>query len=164
MNDQFSRILSSCVVVLVCILTAAFVARKSAFYRCLLRDTTQRELQLDGLRGFLALGVLVGHCDFAHEWLKTGNWTSDSRLIVFFGQGAVFLFFMITGYLFWGKAIQGMGKVNPVTMWIGRLRQRGPEYRQVCVCCQCVSVRAGDCLSRCKGFPAEQKIESCGFC
>lgn len=128
MSDQLPRILSSSVVVLACILMAAVIARTSTFYRGMLGDTAQRELPLDGLRGLLALGVLASHCDHAHEWLKTGQWTSNCRLIVFFGQGAVLVFFMITGYLFWSKAIRAKGRVNPVTLWIGRLRRLGPLY------------------------------------
>ena len=142
MIDQLPRILSSSVVVLACILMAAVIARTSTFYRGMLGDTAQRELPLDGLRGLLALGVLASHCDHAHEWLKTGHWTSNCRLIVFFGQGAVLVFFMITGYLFWSKAIQAKVRVNPVTLWIGRLRRLDSEYSQVCDWWQGVSRRA----------------------
>jgi peptidoglycan/LPS O-acetylase OafA/YrhL len=44
------------------------------------------------------------------------------------GQGAVLVFFMITGYLFWSKAIRSNGKVNPIMLWMGRLRRLGPLY------------------------------------
>jgi peptidoglycan/LPS O-acetylase OafA/YrhL len=128
MSDQLQSILSAIVVVLACVFTASVMARKSGFYRGILGDTAHRQLPLDGARGLLALAVLAAHSDFAHEWLTTGCWESNSSLIVFFGQGAVLVFFMITGYLFWGKAMQAMGRVSPVTLWMGRLRRLGPLY------------------------------------
>jgi peptidoglycan/LPS O-acetylase OafA/YrhL len=128
MSDQLPRILSAIVVILTCVLMASVIARKSAFYRGILGDTVHRELPLDGARGLLAVAVLAHHSDFAHQWLKTGHWDSNCRLIVFFGQGAVLVFFMITGYLFWGKAIQGKGRVNAAILWIGRLRRLAPLY------------------------------------
>ncbi len=128
MSDQLPRILSAIVVVFACVFMASVMARKSGFYRGILGDSVDRELPLDGARGLLALAVLAHHSDFAHQWLTTGRWESNSSLIVFFGQGAVLVFFMITGYLFWGKAMQATGRVSSITLWMGRLRRLGPLY------------------------------------
>lgn len=123
-----TRLLIICLIVVACIATALFVARKSAFYQDMLMNTSGRELSLDGLRGLLATGVFAHHCDFMLHWLNTGSWSSDSRLIIFLGQGAVMMFFMITAYLFWAKAIVGKGKISPLGLMRGRLRRLAPLY------------------------------------
>jgi peptidoglycan/LPS O-acetylase OafA/YrhL len=74
------------------------------------------------------MAVFAHHTVFARNWLATGSWSANSRLIVAFGQGAVLVFFMITGYLFWAKALKARGKMDASALWIGRLRRLAPLY------------------------------------
>jgi peptidoglycan/LPS O-acetylase OafA/YrhL len=61
---------------------------------------------IDGLRGLLAFGVFVHHASIWFVFLKTGVWdVPDSRLFAHLGQTTVTLFFMITGYLFFGRLL-----------------------------------------------------------
>ncbi|WP_419760663.1 acyltransferase family protein [Acidisoma sp.] len=64
--------------------------------------TTRARVQtIDGLRGFLAIGVFIHHSVIYHQYLLTGRW--DVPPSVFYtniGKAGVTVFFMITGYLF----------------------------------------------------------------
>ena len=61
---------------------------------------------LDGLRGFLALAVLFHHGAIYHGYLKTGIFAlPPSRFYTDLGEAGVAMFFMITGYLFWGQIL-----------------------------------------------------------
>src|SRR5579864_2584871 len=65
-----------------------------------------RSRTIDGLRGFLALGVFFAHGSGYYVYMKTGYWGAGPS--VFFnqlGSIGVALFFIITSYLFWGKAV-----------------------------------------------------------
>ena len=56
---------------------------------------------IDGLRGYLAIGVFTHHFVVTHNWYLTGNWHSPSEnFLNNIGQASVAIFFMITGYLF----------------------------------------------------------------
>ncbi|MGF6764079.1 peptidoglycan/LPS O-acetylase OafA/YrhL [Paraburkholderia sp. GAS33] len=62
---------------------------------------------IDGLRGILASSVFFHHItmlgfDITHH---TSGLT-PSRFYSFLGSGAVSMFFMVTGYLFWGKLLE----------------------------------------------------------
>ena len=62
-----------------------------------------RYTTIDGLRGFLALSVLIFHLVVTHEFIETGRWDLPrSRFHALLGPIGVSLFFMITGLLFWG--------------------------------------------------------------
>ena len=59
---------------------------------------------MDGLRGILALSVLVHHFYITYFWKTTGLWKRpESDLLNNFGAIAVSFFFLITGYLFISK-------------------------------------------------------------
>ncbi|ENB9092752.1 acyltransferase, partial [Shigella flexneri] len=63
-----------------------------------------RNNQIDGMRGFLAIFVLIHHAAIWHGYLLTGVWkTPSSNLLTNLGQVGVSFFFMITGYLFFSK-------------------------------------------------------------
>ncbi|WP_434715324.1 acyltransferase family protein [Paraburkholderia sp. A3RO-2L] len=90
---------------------------------------TQRINTLDGIRGYLALSVMVHHCVVAGLWVKTGVWALPphffySRL----GSVGVALFFMITGYLFWGKLIKAQGRPDFIALYISRVFRIAPVY------------------------------------
>jgi peptidoglycan/LPS O-acetylase OafA/YrhL len=88
-----------------------------------------RHEALDGLRGFLALGVFFCHSASKYSELTTGErlegLSTPYRLM---GEGAVVFFFMITGFLFWAKALKMGGRIDFVGLIRGRILRIGPMY------------------------------------
>lgn len=88
-----------------------------------------RYTTIDGLRGFLALSVFVFHLVVTQEFIETGRWElPKSRLYALLGPIGVSLFFMITGFLFWGKLLRAKGRPRWYELYIGRLFRIGPMY------------------------------------
>lgn len=84
---------------------------------------------LDGLRGYLALTVFFHHAVARHFYRSTGVWQyPDSALYGFGPQIAVALFFMITGFLFWLKAMRSGGGLDWKSLYRSRLRRLLPLY------------------------------------
>lgn len=84
---------------------------------------------LDGLRGLAALSVFVFHLIVTHRFIETGIWEiPDSRFYALLGPVGVSLFFMITGFLFWGKLLRVQGRPRWADLYIGRLFRIGPVY------------------------------------
>lgn len=87
---------------------------------------------LDGYRGYLALCVVVCHSYLSYFIIHDGN--SDRATSFFFpslGKIAVAQFFLITGFLFWGKALDK--KIKPVAFYLSRVFRLGPLYLAVAV-------------------------------
>ena len=109
--------------------TTAGIARYSKFYRRELSDSGKRELALDGLRGMAALMVATHHAALSRGWLITGGWgDAQSPVLQLFAPAGVIIFFMLTGYLFWGKARARNGQMNAFKLWRGRLYRIAPLY------------------------------------
>lgn len=89
--------------------------------------TSHKVETLDGLRGFLALGVVAHHITEMITSSKTGIWQT-SPFFVTLGQLGTSTFFMITGYLFWSKLLSKKGKLDWVGLYIGRLFRISPLY------------------------------------
>jgi cytochrome c oxidase assembly factor CtaG len=87
---------------------------------------------IDGLRGFLAFGVFVHHAAIWYAFLKTGQWVvPESRLFTHLGQSTVTLFFMITGFLFYGKMLESRHQRAPVDwlrLYVSRCLRILPLY------------------------------------
>ncbi len=83
---------------------------------------------LDGLRGFLAYAVFFGHAAAYHRYVFDGVWRGTRPFYNFGAEAAVALFFMITGYLFWGKLLSEGGRPNWVGLYLGRIFRIGPLY------------------------------------
>lgn len=84
--------------------TARFLLLKSDFYQEAVQLSSQAKYQtLDGLRGLLALSVFFTHAACNYSVLSGGAW--ESGIYKYLGDAAVWCFFMITGFLFWSKAI-----------------------------------------------------------
>src|SRR5690349_10423474 len=88
-------------------LGAGVTARRVPFYsRLLAASTGSRYAMIDGLRGYLAIGVMLHHVTCNWSYYVNGRW-GPSMSGVFNGLAplGVSEFFLITGFLFWGKAI-----------------------------------------------------------
>ncbi|RSZ38494.1 MULTISPECIES: acyltransferase [unclassified Variovorax] len=89
----------------------------------------QRTATLDGLRGFLALSVFVHHLMVTHGYIVRGEWSfPPPGFPTLLGQVGVGVFFMITGFLFWGKLLDAKGRPDWKSLYIGRLWRIGPTY------------------------------------
>ncbi len=125
----FKLFAGSLVMMLVVILTSLVIMRHSKFYQGELARTGGREVTLDGLRGLAALMVAVCHAGMVSLWIKSGQWLAvRPNVLQSFGSIGVIFFFMLTGYLFWGKARKANGKINPLKLWRGRLYRIAPLY------------------------------------
>ncbi len=89
-----------------------------------------RYATIDGLRGFLALGVFLCHGCIWYFHARTGRWElPPSNLYTHFGQSGVALFFMISGFLFFSKLIDG--RVRPIDwgrLFVARFLRLAPLY------------------------------------
>lgn len=88
-----------------------------------------RYVGLDGLRGFLALAVVLHHCAISYTFQLTGKWeVPASAYYTLLGQGGVAVFFMITAFLFWGRILDQSGKVDWRALYVNRLFRIAPLY------------------------------------
>jgi peptidoglycan/LPS O-acetylase OafA/YrhL len=88
-----------------------------------------RVVNLDGLRGFLALSVFFHHAAVYHTLFATGTWTyPGTRFYFLLGGFGVAFFFMITGYLFYSQLLRSHGKLDWRKLYIGRLFRILPLY------------------------------------
>ncbi len=107
-------------------LVARLVLLKSEFYQQAVQLSTQAKYQtLDGLRGLLALSVFFTHAACNYTVLRGGGWESGSYK--FLGDAAVWCFFMITGFLFWSKAIASP-QLNLKAFYTNRFLRIFPLY------------------------------------
>ncbi len=108
---------------------AAAIARSSPWYRRLLGGPpSHRFPAIDGLRGFLALGVFFTHVMDTRGYYTTGRWdASFAPFYVVSGQAGVSLFFMITGFLFWSRAL-GPRPIDARSLYASRVRRLAPMY------------------------------------
>jgi peptidoglycan/LPS O-acetylase OafA/YrhL len=84
---------------------------------------------IDGLRGLLAFAVFFHHATIYHAYLTAGVWQlPPSRFYALIGQVGVGFFFMITGYLFWSRAVAARGRLDWSRFFIGRIFRIGPLY------------------------------------
>lgn len=130
--------------IMACVLVLAhIIAKKSSFYNSLTskkHDTFEpeslvnaklknRHEMLDGLRGFLALGVLFQHAVTNFSYFSTDVWKiTDIRFYRHAGGEAVILFFMITSFLYWSKAIAGKGYIDAKSVYKNRFKRLAPMY------------------------------------
>lgn len=148
-------------------LTAATIAAAAAAYvsatliAALIARThfplppTQRRIGcIDGLRGYVALSVLIHHFIF---WMQVtrfrGNWEAP-HVNVFnqFGAGGVALFFMTTGFVFYPRVLDGFRACAWPAIYTTRLFRIVPlVVASVAIITIIIAMRTGGGLDR--GFP-----------
>lgn len=90
---------------------------------------------IDGLRGYLALGVVLHHAVITFYAQHGSAWQNPpSRFYTLIGQCGVALFFMITGFLFWQKAVNSGGNIRWKALYSGRFKRLTPAYIFSLVC------------------------------
>lgn len=106
--------------------TAALLGRRFGF-----PAEGGRLVSLDGLRGYLALGVFAHHAYRWHSLVRCGRWLPPhpNRLYVHAGESAVTLFFMMTGFLFGAKLAEGRRRpIDWRRLYVGRVLRIYPLY------------------------------------
>jgi peptidoglycan/LPS O-acetylase OafA/YrhL len=112
-----------------CLLIGGALARGDFFRARLAESAAGRFETLDGLRGFLALGVLGGHAVNMHALHTSGVWNAGEAS--FYSQAAnagVALFFAITGFLFWLRVLREGPRFDARAFFASRLRRLVPMY------------------------------------
>ncbi len=95
------------------------------------QSTESRQLGLDGLRGLLALSVVLHHATIWYFYLRTGRWeVPPSRLHTQLGQVGVLMFFMITAMLFHLRLLQSPQPTGPdwIRLYKSRILRLVPLY------------------------------------
>jgi len=91
--------------------------------------TGARFKEIDGLRGFLAVGVFIHHAVINWFYINSGKIElPPSNLYAQLGQGSVALFFMITSFLFWGQLLEKGEHYKWKTFFISRAFRIYPLY------------------------------------
>ena len=118
------------IVTALCLALCAAVARLDPWYREHLRAMgTGRFESIDGLRGFLAIGVFFTHVMATYGYYAQGRWYSTfSPVYALMGQAGVSLFFMITGFLFWRRALRAKAGLDAPALYASRIRRLVPMY------------------------------------
>ena len=93
------------------------------------QTSAPRVTTLDGLRGFLALGVFLYHSSLLHQYMADHSWQPSANM--FFGTlggTGIYMFFMTTGFLFWGQVVRAEGRLDWRRFYVGRLFRIAPIY------------------------------------
>jgi peptidoglycan/LPS O-acetylase OafA/YrhL len=106
------------------LLTAWFVAQLSPV------PSPKQYASLDGLRGLLAMLVMIAHASAWRLYAMTGEWTvPPSRLYTHFAQSSVALFFMITAFLFGSKLLESRERpIDWLRLYVSRALRVMPLY------------------------------------
>jgi len=94
----------------------------------------QRYITVDGLRGFLALAVVLHHCVVSYRFHQTDEWQlPPSSFYSIIGQAGVAVFFMITAFLFWGRLLDQGKRIDWFALYCSRFFRIVPLYWVVVV-------------------------------
>lgn len=112
------------------IVTAHLVLRRNQKAHDLVVLTEKGRYQaIDGLRGFLAIGVFIHHITVSFFFLQNGRWEAPpSQLYAHLGKTCVILFFMVTAFLFWGRVLDKRDNIDWLEFFISRLYRLYPAY------------------------------------
>lgn len=91
---------------------------------------TKGDLPLDGLRGYMAFTVFLHHAALYCNLLVNGHWgVENMNTYAQFGQTSVFIFFMITGFLFFSKLLDARGQtIDWQKYYVARFLRIYPLY------------------------------------
>jgi len=127
---NFASPLPSLAIFVECLALGWVVVAVSPFFRLRLAEAGNGRFEgVDGLRGFLALGVFLSHVVAFYFYYTKGGW--NGMLGVAWGetgQTGVSLFFMITGFLFWGRVLRSRGNLDAAALYRSRIRRIVPMY------------------------------------
>ena len=109
---------------------SAVIIRFIPFYKKIIATEERGRFEsLDGLRGFLALNVFFQHAVTNYFYFQTGTWQIvPIRFFRHLGGEAVILFFMITSFLYWSKAIAQKGDLDAGSLYRSRFLRLAPMY------------------------------------
>ncbi|MEO8408744.1 MAG: acyltransferase [Oxalobacteraceae bacterium] len=109
---------------------ASVIVRWSSFYRDKLTvGPDNRYMAIDGLRGFLALGVFFHHALINYNYQIDHVWkVPDSRFYTMCGEVGVSFFFIITAFLFWSKILNSKGSIDWNRLYFSRIKRIVPLY------------------------------------
>ncbi|WP_416050609.1 acyltransferase family protein [Cupriavidus basilensis] len=130
-NIDINNPIFGILVIGLCVSLASIACKYSRFYREMATEAggADRYGQIDGVRGYLALAVFLTHALSAFYWYRTGKWEwPPSVFYTLCGEIPVSVFFMITGYLFWRKAIKLSGRLNLIELYTSRFKRLAPLY------------------------------------
>jgi peptidoglycan/LPS O-acetylase OafA/YrhL len=90
----------------------------------------RRYAPIEGLRGYLAFFVFLHHACIWYFYLRTDQWhVPPSSLYTYLGRGSVALFFMITGFLYFSRLIDGRTRrIEWGRLFISRFLRIVPLY------------------------------------
>lgn len=113
-----------------CFALAWVIAGRNNFFRRLVDQAPPgRATMLDGLRGWLALGVFFSHAVVMRNYFLGGKWgESPAWFYGMAGQIGVSLFFMITGFLFWRRVLRERHVLDVDALFSSRIRRIVPMY------------------------------------
>ncbi len=112
-----------------CLLAAVATALAVGRFRGLSEPGQPRFVTLDGLRGYLALCVVIHHASIWPEFLRTGAWQlPPSRLFATLGQASVALFFMLTSFLFMSRLLDREHPIDWLRLYVSRCLRLLPLY------------------------------------
>ena len=117
------------IVTALCLALCAAIARRDPWYRAHLAEAGPGRFEsIDGLRGFLAIGVFFTHVIATYGYYAHGRYSTFSPVHAVMGQVGVSIFFMITGFLFWRRALRAKGGLDARTLYLSRIRRLVPMY------------------------------------
>jgi len=113
----------------VCLLLAGIFSRWNGFYGEETAKPSGRYETIDGLRGFLALGVFGEHALSMRGLYAGGEWGAGvPEGYLRASSGGVALFFMITAFLFWGRVLKAGEGFDVRAFLASRVRRLTPMY------------------------------------
>ena len=128
--------------------------------------TTGRYASLDGLRGYLACGVVIHHAAVWYFFLRNGKWEAPpSRFYTNIGQVSVDFFFMITAFLFSLKILRGRSEpVKWPELYLSRVLRLAPLYFfSMLLLFLTVGILTGFHLHESAGLLARNVVRWCSF-
>jgi peptidoglycan/LPS O-acetylase OafA/YrhL len=120
-------ILYTIITLIICIFVSNIICRINKY------EYKERSLNrlgcIDGLRGYLALGVFFHHFIITYIYQIKGYWcVPPSRFFTNIGQAGPVLFFMITGFLFFHRILNRNANFSWANLYISRFFRLVPLY------------------------------------